>query len=324
VWNPFWKSRTIDAEPVLFVPSADGSATARLLFRPETVLRVTNSAGDIVYREGSDYVVDCTQGQIIRPVGSHIPTVAVDDVALANGSLTHEQAATVTYTHASQWAGIVPHFVADQLAETVRRLRERQRVTIALSGDSIGEGYDSSGFHGVPPNQAAFGELVARRLEEHYRTEIRFQNLAVAGWTAADGLDNVDQLLAVAPDLVIVAFGMNDAAYAEADEFAEHIKGFVRSVRESYRAAEFVLVAPMRPTPACTWVVPARFDAYREALAALTGVGIALADLTALWTDILRRKSPYDLSGNGLNHPNDFGHRVYADAISSLLVDDAG
>ncbi|MBX7074950.1 MAG: hypothetical protein K1X71_17550 [Pirellulales bacterium] len=27
-----------------------------------------------------------------------------------------------------------------------------------------------------------------------------------------------------------------------------------------------------------------------------------------------------DLTGNGLNHPNDFGHRLYAQTILALLV----
>ena len=39
-----------------------------------------------------------------------------------------------------------------------------------------------------------------------------------------------------------------------------------------------------------------------------------------MWRDLLRRKSVYDLTGNGVNHPNDFGHQVYADVIASLLT----
>ena len=63
-----------------------------------------------------------------------------------------------------------------------------------------------------------------------------------------------------------------------------------------------------------------RFDAYRRALIDLCGRGIVLADVTRLWMDVTARKSPYDLTGNGINHPNDFGHRLYAQAILSLLV----
>ena len=31
-------------------------------------------------------------------------------------------------------------------------------------------------------------------------------------------------------------------------------------------------------------------------------------------------KQDWDLTGNGVNHPNDFGHRVYAQVLSTLLV----
>jgi hypothetical protein len=36
---------------------------------------------------------------------------------------------------------------------------------------------------------------------------------------------------------------------------------------------------------------------------------------------LLRHKSFYDLTGNGVNHPNDFGHVIYAQTIVALLVD---
>jgi acyl-CoA thioesterase I len=37
----------------------------------------------------------------------------------------------------------------------------------------------------------------------------------------------------------------------------------------------------------------------------------------------MERKRHIDLTGNGVNHPDDYGHRVYAQAILALLVDPA-
>ena len=34
---------------------------------------------------------------------------------------------------------------------------------------------------------------------------------------------------------------------------------------------------------------------------------------------MLKNKHDLDLTGNGLNHPNDFGHRLYAQAILAAL-----
>ena len=38
-----------------------------------------------------------------------------------------------------------------------------------------------------------------------------------------------------------------------------------------------------------------------------------------VWQELLENKHDLDLTGNGLNHPNDFGHRLYAQAILELL-----
>lgn len=56
-------------------------------------------------------------------------------------------------------------------------------------------------------------------------------------------------------------------------------------------------------------------------MSALCRPGIALADMTSVWEEFLRRKKDSDLTGNGVNHPNDFGHRVYAQVLSALLID---
>jgi hypothetical protein len=49
--------------------------------------------------------------------------------------------------------------------------------------------------------------------------------------------------------------------------------------------------------------------------------GVVLADVTSLWSALLTRKSHHDLSGNGINHPKDFAHRLYAETILGLLIE---
>ena len=47
--------------------------------------------------------------------------------------------------------------------------------------------------------------------------------------------------------------------------------------------------------------------------------------MTQMWTDLLKIKSYHDLTGNGVNHPNDFAHRIYANVLLEMLTDlDAG
>jgi lysophospholipase L1-like esterase len=275
----------------------------RLLFAPDAVLSVTSAAGDATHAEAADYVVDRSARRIVRPAGSRMPS-----------------AVAVTYTHSDDsWAWRPPE--TGGLLRVAARLKRAEPVTICLIGDSISEGYDVSGFHRVPPYQPAFGQLVTIALEQHYGSPVRLHNLATAGWTAADALWETARIAAVRPDLVIVAFGMNDACYAEAREFAGNVSSVMQRVRDDVADVEFLLVSSMLPTPECRWIIPERFEEYRAVLVELTGQGVALADVTGIWTELLARKDPYDLSGNGLNHPNDFGHRVYAHAVLDRLLE---
>ena len=86
------------------------------------------------------------------------------------------------------------------------------------------------------------------------------------------------------------------------------------------QAAESILVASMLGNRNWTTLKHELFPQYRDAVAELCEPGIALADMTSLWTEFLKRKQDWDLTGNGVNHPNDFGHRVYAQVLSTLLV----
>jgi lysophospholipase L1-like esterase len=62
------------------------------------------------------------------------------------------------------------------------------------------------------------------------------------------------------------------------------------------------------------------FPRYRDELRSLVAPGVALVDMTTVWEEQLRSKEMFDLTGNGLNHPNDHGHRLYAQGILEALV----
>jgi hypothetical protein len=83
--------------------------------------------------------------------------------------------------------------------------------------------------------------------------------------------------------------------------------------------AEFILVATMVGNPEWTASSMEHYLAYREKLLALQSDSVAVADMTSIWLEFLKHKTLHDITGNGVNHPNDFGHRVYAQVILSLL-----
>lgn len=44
----------------------------------------------------------------------------------------------------------------------------------------------------------------------------------------------------------------------------------------------------------------------------------AYADVFNNWQAVAARKKPEDLLGNNINHPNDFGHGLYACVLAGL------
>jgi len=317
---PFWCDTRMVAEPVVFIGDAGQPVAATLLFPPDSVILVTNAAGNVVFENGTDYEVDHRNAGIVRVEGSRVPLISGRSLVPSDPTTVDERLVMVTYSHApGLWSGYEPVGDPTRLPRTLTRLRSCAPVTVCVSGDSISEGYDASGFRGVAPHQPPYATLLAEGLELAHGGEVRLHNLAVAGWTAEHGRWQSSDIAAVHPDLVIVAFGMNDACYAEPPEFASGIAEIIQGVQTTCPDAEFLLVSPMLPTPECDWVAIERFAGYRDALLSMTNDRVAVADMTSVWQALLARKHPHDLSGNGTNHPNDFGHRVYAQTLMSVL-----
>jgi len=330
-------------ESVLFLQDEGNSQPrAALLFPPRRVLAVRNPSGDVTYEEGRDYVWKAGTRQILLPPGSRIEFRKPQDLRRPAGSqryaLTHrdgqgeilfgggheyhDMQATVTYEYDSAaWAGPRPSYAGGHLPRTIGRLKEKQPLSIALLGDSISTGCNASGWANVAPFQPPYQDLLVRILESEYGGPVTLKNLAVGGTDTAWGLANIDQVIQAQPHLVILAFGMNDAAGRAAADYQANIRGMIARVTEACPGVEFILVASMRGNEDWTTLRHELFPQYRDALAGLCRAGVVLADMTSLWTAMLKNKPDRDLTGNGVNHPNDFGHRLYAQVLSALLID---
>jgi lysophospholipase L1-like esterase len=191
-----------------------------------------------------------------------------------------------------------------------------------LCGDSISAGANASLLTKAPPGCPDYGKLTSLALEHHFGSKVTFINHAVGGWTSGNGLQQAkEQHIGKAkPDLVIIAFGMNDVFQRNVAAYEANIRGLMEAIRADAPDAEFILVASMLGN--AEWGMPMeQFPMYRDALAKLCGPGVVLADMTSIWDALLKRKRFYDLTGNGVNHPNDFGHCVYAQSLLALLVE---
>jgi lysophospholipase L1-like esterase len=206
------------------------------------------------------------------------------------------------------------------LPKTMARLKARQPLRIAVSGDSISTGLDSSGKWNAFPHQPGYIDLIAAQLQVTYGSEIALDNRAVAGWSVDTGVNDVQKLLEKKPNLVIVAYGMNDVGRRDPKWFHERTKQIIDKIKAADPEIEIVLVAPMLGHRQWVHTPRDQFAAYRDRLKSLTQAGVALADATAVWETMLQHKHDFDLTGNGLNHPNDFGHRLYAQCALKAIT----
>ena len=113
---------------------------------------------------------------------------------------------------------------------------------------------------------------------------------------------------------------MNDRCPGK--EYAQKTERLIDAVRAGCPEAEIVLMATSLPNPLVK-TAPFYFwayqDEYADALRKLCGPGIALADIQGVQKSLMQRKRYIDLTGNLLNHPNDYLARIQAQVLDSVL-----
>ena len=336
---PFWLSTTQYDESLLMVSAGAGLPEARLLFRPEQIVSLTDSALRTEYVYGIDWLYDPVANAIRLPAGSRAPFLTEDELyppvpgpdtlyrtggghilGKMSGGFFHEKQLAVTYRIASNdWGGPVPVFEPGLLPRTIGRLTAGSPLKIAFFGDSITLGADASGYLNVPPFMPGWEKLVERKLIGSYSSAVSTVNLSLYGKNSIVGAESAAALVAPEkPDLVVVAFGMNDGAVVSPDAFRNNIRTIIQDVKAGHPPAEFILVSTMLPNPETSFY--AMQASYREELAKLVGPGVALADMTRIHQELLLRKPYRDMTGNHINHPNDYLVRWYAQVVSALLV----
>ena len=334
-----WASPVVRRESGILLKKADGPATARLAFPASELIEVSTADR---HRAFADAKLSSDGLTVTFTKTDPLQTISYEDLfppkdspnsykhRLGNpnqnllyrpGRWFHDRNVEITYRRRDAAKGKLE--VHGTLPKTLAKLKAGRPLTIGISGDSISTGLDASALAKAFPNQPGYPDLVAAQLEVTYAVPIKLKNRAVGGWSVANGVADLDRLLAETPDLVIVAYGMNDVGRRDPDWFSKQTKTILDRIRTANPEIEVILVSPMLGNG--EWVHTPRemFAKYRDELRKLCGPGVALADLTAVWELMLENKHDLDLTGNGLNHPNDFGHRLYAQAILARLVSKA-
>lgn len=341
--HPFWDGNKMYEESLFFAEREIGKPpSSKLLFLPEKIISLKSADGSLVFEEGKDFTVDKTLGVVQLLPGSKIPSKKFGEMyppkdsnlpkygykkgdpntflIFGEGHFFHDMQVSITYTHQpNAWKGYIPQFAGKNLEKTLQKLKDKSSITICLSGDSISAGANASGFTKAPPFLPSYGELVSYGLEKKFGAKVNFKNFAVGGWRSDNGLSAVDKLAEQKPDLVIIAYGMNDSGGLNVDAYINNIKKIIEKVLITSPEVEFILVSSMLPNAEWHYPKLERFTEFRDALNKICGKGVVLADLTSVWSELLQRKSFHDITGNGVNHPNDFGHRIYAQIVLELF-----
>lgn len=341
--TPFWSGSLMENEPLIFIrEEGQPAAAARLLFAAGRELRITDARRTTVYESGKDYVWESgspvvtltTQSRIpfkthaemfppaLKPGDPTTPPRAFGKTAdgekgvlFSEGHYFHDLQMQASYWHDEPWKAAQPGADQERLSRILAKLVAKQPVKLVALGDSITEGYNASGFTGAAPFQGAYPTLVAEGLQQRFGSAVTLANRAKAGTQATWGLQNIDKVISEKPDLVLLAFGMNHSHAPEA--FAASIRPIIDAIHAACPEADMVLVSSMTGNPA---IFPLdRFTGYRDALLAMKAPGVAVADVTTPWLELQTRKGFSSLSGNNVNHPNDFAHRVYAQVVLALF-----
>lgn len=252
----------------------------------------------------------------------------------SEGSLGVKNYVMITYKTTDEYKQFIPQIdVSGQ--SFINKLKTEKEGTIMFYGDSITAGCcaSSTPFGGEEtPYLPTWSELVCEWLSKTYDADVTRLNKAQGGWTTKQGMDNfVDGENRVGPyleeiDLLVIAFGANDPVLSD-EVYRSQIKAMMDMYLEVNPDGSILLVSPFVFNQQTTnWYINQyRFEGLLEqnkAEYAQSGKSakVSVAKVYSFFKGICETgKRSRDYLGNNINHPNDFGVRIYAQVVLKTL-----
>ncbi len=335
---PIWEGDTVYQESVMFVGKDD---KAPLLYTPTEIISVRSSDLKKEYKEGVDWVLE--DGKLTLPEGSSIPVMAIDEYYPQNNTTYgcfgsnlgsqrpfvrwgEEDTFTkfqvfVSYRHEELYSGFLPKGQSGLYPKTLAKLHNGETLNVVFYGDSITEGYNTSGFIKKAPYADRWSEMVTGKLSLLYpKAEINCINTGVAGKDSVWAIQNMKtSVVDKDPDLVILAFGMNDGGVAPAT-LAQRMVNLARSIKNQCKDCEILLVSTMLPNKEAAGFWGNQYLFEDAMLTAAKTAKLGVVQMGSLHASLLEKKPYYHMTGNNINHPNDFLARLYAQSIVEALI----
>ncbi len=338
MYESIYKEGTILEEPVVFVES-NGTICANLAVEPTEIMKIYNP----IRGESIELKDISVKGKTLSVKSGNVPFLkegwlrAIDLPAHIQNLGTEYNITDVLLMDAKQLASFQYRvtYAVQQLelprsayyASALARFREKARngnpLTILLYGDSISNAANSSGEGLFEPFEKPWCEQAIERIRsEFHNRNIELVNRSRSGYGSAWGAEYAAENIR-SVDLLVVAFGMNDATEnLPCEKFTENIRRILEERKNS--DCDVVLVSSILPNPNSEYARLALRKSYGEALKKLCFQnGFAFMDMLSVSEYYETRKRYCEISGNNFNHPNDFIYRLYADAFTYLLTQEA-
>ena len=282
-------------------------------------------------------------GNLHIPEGSSIPTVARDVyypaqegdnafklnkdygegyIFFSEGSTMHSMQIAVTYSHKDEFQGPVPAYKGDKLPKTTAKLKAGEPLKVAVFGDSISTGANSTARVAALPMAQTWFDMLADKLKNTCGLEsLSLYNPSVGGKLSDWGVEEAPLTVGTfGADLCIIGFGMNDGTKKiPAEDYRKNIQAIMDAARAGNPDCEFVLIATILANPEVSTFAGCQKD-YLPALLSLETEGVVVADMTSFHEYLLTKKRYCDMSGNNVNHPNDFLARGYAQVLFQTIA----
>jgi len=217
-----------------------------------------------------------------------------------------------------------PKYDENVVPRALQKLNNKEDLKIVFLGDSVSEGCSSSKHFKHEPYLDNFVDLFGQALNEKYEGTITIDNQSVGGKTATWGSNSqqINKVIEANPDVLYIHFGVNDLGGGSSPNgFIEDVESIILGVQAFCPDVEIIVVAPFGPNS-----ISYNYDTLRKYVKKIEGLSESIDNVYTLnmfdiSDEIYKVKSYYDITGNGINHLNDYSSRLYAMCLLSQFID---
>ncbi len=224
--------------------------------------------------------------------------------------------------------------IKEKILLDTKGLEQYGPINIVIFGDSVSHG----AVNGYIDYENVYWNLLKKKLNQ-YRDYIPVNmiNASIGGTTARNSLSRMEKrVFSHTPDLVIICFGLNDVN-RELEDYLDALKQIFNRCNEEKCDAIF-----MTPNMLNTYVADDAPEQYREyasvtaemqnsgrmdkfmysAIALAQKMGITVCDCYSKWKKLSETEDVTMLLANRINHPISEMHKMFADELYKLILED--